>query len=93
MNLSLILHRWVCVATIVVSLIKDRLSPKKAPPTIIATTASVDSPSSGASPKATGVNAAIVPTEVPIANETMQVEMKSPGRINDIGNKESWNLQ
>jgi hypothetical protein len=26
---------------------------------------------------------------VPIANETMQVEMKSPGRINDIGKKES----
>ena len=72
-------HSWVRVAAIVVSDINDKLSPKKAPPTTTAVIKGTPSPVCSAIPAATGTNATIVPTEVPIANEIKQAARKIPG--------------
>ena len=79
---------WVRVAAIVVSEMNERLSPKNAPPTIIAvmkgtlvcTAANVSAPpgapeSSLAIPAATGTRATMVPTLVPT-----DIEMKHEAR-------------
>ena len=86
LNLSAIEQPWVRVAAMVVSDMKDRLSPKKAPPTMIAvmkgTLAAMPSAPAAASswaiPAATGTRATMVPTLVPMAIEMKQAARKSP---------------
>ena len=75
LNLSFILHPCVCVATIVVSEINDRLSPKKAPPTTTPHIIAVLIPVESANPVAIGMSATTVPTLVPIDRETKQAAM------------------
>ena len=74
------------MATTVVSLIKLRLSPKKAPPTQLATIIGSVSPDGPAIPTAIGTRATIVPTLVPILIEMKHEAKKSPGRSIDGGN-------
>ena len=86
LNLSAIEQPWVLVAAMVVSEMKERLSPKKAPPTMIAVMKGVltnapEAPvraSSSAIPAATGTRATMVPTLVPIDMEMKQAARKSP---------------
>ena len=79
LNLSAILHSCVLVATTVVSLMNERLSPKNEPPTTIATTKGSELPVEVAIPAAIGVRATMVPTLVPILIEMKQAARKSPG--------------
>ncbi len=79
LNLSRILQPCVCVAIIVVSDINDRLSPKNAPPTTVATIIGRLAPVSAAIPAATGVRATVVPTDVPMASEMKHDARNSPG--------------
>ena len=79
LNLSAILHSCVLVATTVVSLMNDRLSPKNDPPTTIATTKGSELLVDMAIPAAIGVSATIVPTLVPMLIEMKQAAKKSPG--------------
>ena len=60
---------------------KDRLSPKKAPPTIIASIIGILVPVVCANPIAIGANATIAPTLVPIDRLIKHVEMNNPARI------------
>ena len=86
LNLSDIEHPWVLVAAMVVSDMNERLSPKNAPPTIMAVMKGVlertpDAPvraSSSAIPAATGTRATIVPTLVPMDMEMKHAARKSP---------------
>ena len=71
-NLSLITQSCVLVDAIVVSEIKERLSPKNEPPTTMATIYGRSIPVFSASPMATGVSATIVPTLVPMESEMKQ---------------------
>ena len=88
LNLSDILHSCVLVAAIVVSEIKERLSPKKEPPTTIAVRNGVESEVSAAIPLAIGARATMVPTLVPIDMDIKQEARNSPanrkleGKIN-----------
>ena len=86
------LHPWVRVAIIVVSDIKERLSPKNAPPTTAATIITTDSPARSAKPSATGTKATMVPTEVPIDSEIKQAAKNSPAKIKCGGNRWSAKL-
>ena len=70
LNLSLNSQFCVLVAAIVVSEMSDRLSPKKAPPTTMATTRATGSPVFVAIPEAIGTSAAVVPTDVPMLSDT-----------------------
>ena len=79
LNLSLILHPCVEVATIVVSEIKERLSPKKEPPTTTAVSRGMLVPVDEAIPTAMGVSATMVPTLVPMLSEMKQAAINSPG--------------
>ena len=84
-NLSLILHPCDWVAQMVVSEMKERLSPKKAPPMIIAATKGTLSSNCCAMPTAIGIIATIVPTLVPIESDITVAPRKSPARIADDG--------
>ncbi len=79
LNLSFISTPCVFVAAIVVSLMKERLSPNIAPPTIVATQNGRLSPAAAATLTAIGVSTEIVPHEVPIAIEMRHAMMNSPG--------------
>ena len=78
LNLSCILHPWVLVAAMVVSEINDKLSPKNAPPTTMATMKGKATAVLSAIPTATGVRATIVPTEVPIDKDIKQAAKNMP---------------
>src|SRR5574344_2479208 len=80
LNLSDSLHPCEVVATIVVSEINERLSPKKAPPTTIAVIRGIFAPVEWARHAAMGVSATIVPTLVPIESEIKQAAINSPAR-------------
>ena len=69
---------WLLVAATVVSEMKERLSPKKAPPTMMAVTNATPMPVSAAMPLAMGTSATMVPTDVPMAMETKQAARKRP---------------
>ena len=69
---------WLLVAATVVSEMKDRLSPKKAPPTMMAVMKGRPMPVSEAMPVAMGTRATMVPTEVPMAMEMKQAARKKP---------------
>ena len=68
---------------------KERLSPKKEPPTTIATMRGSVEPVCSAMPTATGVSATTVPTEVPIESEMKQAARKSPGSSMLSGSRRS----
>ena len=68
---------------------KDRLSPKNAPPITIATMRFIFTPVVCAKPIAIGVRATIVPTLVPIDKLIKQVEINNPARIILSGNTDS----
>src|SRR5574344_1650723 len=69
LNLSLMLHPCVWVATIVVSLMNDKLSPKYVPPTTSPIISGVLMSDWCAMPTAKGVSAAMVPLLVPMLRE------------------------
>ena len=77
-NLSLSRQPWVDVATMVVSEMNERLSPKKEPPTTTAVMRAMSMPVCWATPTAIGVSATMVPTLVPIEIEMKQAARKSP---------------
>ena len=79
-------HPCVLVAAMVVSDMKERLSPKKAPPATIAVMNPVPVPDSAAIPAATGTRATMVPTLVPMAIEMKQEAMKRPAKSIFPGN-------
>ena len=87
LNLSFMLHPCVRVATIVVSDIKDRLSPNMAPLTTTPSIRASGIPVLSAIPTATGARATIVPTEVPTEIDIKQAARnipaanRFPGRI------------
>ena len=62
----------------VVSEMKERLSPKNAPPTTIATIHATSQPICAARVVTTGVSATMVPTDVPIDSDTKQLAMNIP---------------
>ena len=66
------------MATTVVSLMNDRLSPKKAPPTITPTTIAILAWVDRAMPAAIGVSATMVPTLVPMLMDMKQAATNSP---------------
>ena len=70
----------VRVAAMVVSEMKERLSPKKAPPTTMAVIMPVLTFVASASPTATGARATMVPTDVPTESEMKQEAMKTLAR-------------
>ena len=78
LNLSLILQPCVWVATTVVSLMNDRLSPKKEPPTTMAVSNATLEPVEWAMPTAIGVRAAMVPTLVPTLRDMKHAARNSP---------------
>ena len=81
LNLSFILHPNELVAAIVVSDMKERLSPKKAPPTTIAVKKPTSNPVCSATPTAIGTSATIVPTLVPMDMEMRHVPRKKAANI------------
>ena len=89
LNLSLILQPCVLVATMVVSEMNDRLSPKNAPPTTTATNIGMLLPVVVASPAAIGTRATMHPTLVPIDMLTKHVARNIPGRIIFSGSMDS----
>ena len=76
----------------VVSLMKDRLSPKKEPPTMTAVIMGTEVPVCWATPAAIGVRATMVPTEVPMLSEMKQAARNSPARSICGGNRASVRL-
>ena len=78
LNLSCMEQPWVLVAATVVSDMKERLSPKNAPPTMMPVMSGMLDPIPAAIPAAIGTSATIVPTEVPIAIETKQEARNRP---------------
>ena len=82
LNLSLGLQPCDWVATMVVSEIKLRLSPKNAPLTILAVISATDISVLSANDAAIGISATIVPTLVPIQSDTTHAEIKSPANRN-----------
>ena len=88
-NLSLRRQPCVCVAAMVVSLINERLSPKKAPPTTTAVIIAIGVPVLWAIPAAMGTRATMVPTLVPMLKEIKQAARKSPARSICAGSKVS----
>ncbi len=87
LNFSFILHFCVRVAAIVVSEMKERLSPKKAPPSTTATKKGTYPPTLFAKSTARGVRATTVPTDVPIDVEIKHAATKIPGIISSGGSQ------
>ena len=77
-NLSLSLQPCVEVATIVVSEMNERLSPKNEPPTTTAVIMAMLVPVCSATPAAMGVRATMVPTLVPTEMEMKQAARNKP---------------
>ena len=72
-NLSFISQPWPWQAAMVVSEIKERLSPNMAPPMTDAMHSGIDTPEAAATATPMGVMRVMVPTEVPMAVETKQL--------------------
>ncbi|CJV99103.1 Uncharacterised protein [Streptococcus pneumoniae] len=85
LNLSFISVPCERTAAIVVSEINDKLSPNIAPPTTVAIVSAIEISVCPLIPTAIGANAAIVPMEVPIANEINAPITKMPATINPCG--------
>ena len=78
LNLLRMEQPCVCVAAIVVSEMNERLSPKNAPPTTMATSHAVLQFISLARAVTTGVRATMVPTDVPIDSDMKHAAMNIP---------------
>ncbi len=78
LNLSAIRQPCVRVATMVVSEMKERLSPNMAPLTTTPSIIATGRPVFAAMPTATGERATMVPTEVPTEIEMKQAARKMP---------------
>ena len=85
LNLSFMAQSKALVAAMVVSLMKERLSPKKAPPTMMAAMKASENPASCAMPVAMGTRATMVPTLVPTDIEMKQAVKKSPAKSIEPG--------
>ena len=81
MNLSFISHPIVWVAAIVVSEIKDKLSPNIAPQSKAAPTIFTSIPKELANPKAIGESETIVPTDVPEEVDKNDAIKNTPTKI------------
>ena len=66
---------WELQAAMVVSEMKDRLSPNMAPPMTEAMHSATEKPETFATATPMGTNRVMVPTEVPMAMETKQAAM------------------
>lgn len=84
-------HPCELVAAMVVSDIKERLSPKKAPPTTTAVVSAILPCVDEARPTAIGTSATMVPTLVPIDRLMKHVARKSPGNTIFSGSTDSIN--
>ena len=73
LNLSVILQPCPLHAAIVVSDMKDRLSPNIAPPITVAIQSGVENPEALDTAIPMGTISVIVPTDVPMARETKQL--------------------
>ena len=82
LNLSVILQPCPLHAAIVVSEIKDRLSPNIAPPMTVAIQSGRSNPDARDTAIPIGVIKVMVPTEVPIASDTKQLTTKSTTTAN-----------
>ena len=80
---------WPLHAAIVVSEIKDRLSPNIAPPITEATHSGRLNPDAAETAAAIGVINVIVPTEVPIAVDTKQATINNTATANLAGISDS----
>ena len=69
----------------VVSEMKDRLSPNMAPPTTLPVHSAVSKPDACATSNAMGMMRVMVPTEVPMAVETKQATTNSTATANRAG--------
>ena len=76
-NLSRISQPWVLQAAMVVSEMKDRLSPNMAPPITAPMHRGREKPATWATATAMGVMRVMVPTEVPMAVDTKQAATNS----------------
>ena len=84
-NLSFIWTPWVLVAAIVVSEIKERLSPNMEPPTTVATQMGREKCPISETDMAIGTRTVMVPQLVPMAMEIRQAIRKRPGMAKDPG--------
>ena len=85
LNLSFMAQSKALVAAMVVSLMKDKLSPKNAPPTMMAAMKASENPASCAIPVAMGTRATMVPTLVPTDIEMKQAVKKRPAKSIEPG--------
>ena len=85
LNLSFISQPCPLQAAIVVSEIKERLSPNMAPPITEATQNARLNPDAVETAAAIGVRSVMVPTEVPIATDTKQATTNSTATENLAG--------
>lgn len=76
LNLSCIWQPWPLQAAMVVSEMKERLSPNMAPPMTVAMHRGTEYPEAAATDRAMGVMRVMVPTLVPMARETKQLMTK-----------------
>lgn len=88
-NLSFISQPCPLQAAIVVSEMKERLSPNMDPPMTEATQSVSEKPEVSATAAAIGTRSVIVPTEVPMAVETKQATTKSTATAYFAGIQES----
>ena len=84
-NLSFIAHPCPLQAAIVVSEIKDRLSPNMDPPMTDATQSGRPKPEAADTATAIGVSKVIVPTDVPMASETKHATPNKTATENLVG--------
>ena len=85
LNLSRILHPCVLQAAMVVSEMKERLSPNMEPPMTEPTHSGRLNPEASDTATAMGTMRAIVPQEVPIAVETKQETINSTATAKRVG--------
>ena len=88
-NLSFMAQPCPLQAAMVVSEIKERLSPNMAPPMTAPTHSGTPKPDTPATAAAMGVRRVMVPTLVPMAVDTKQATMNSTATANRVGMMES----
>ena len=88
-NLSFIAQPWVVQAAMVVSEIKERLSPNIEPPTTLPMHRGREMPDTEATATAMGTISVIVPTLVPMAIETKQAAINKTATAAHAGVTES----
>ena len=89
LNLSFMAQPWLLQAAMVVSEIKDRLSPNIAPPMTLPTHRGRPKPEASATATAMGMIRVMVPQEVPMAVETKHATTNSTATANLAGTMDS----